>query len=46
MYGLESAASPDSGSAEERRQEPFSLPGRFQPPATGLLTCSTDHSVD
>lgn len=38
MFGLESAASADPGSAEERRQEPLSMPGRFQPPATGLLS--------
>lgn len=37
MYGLESAAAPDPGSAEKRRQEPFSVPGRFQPPATGAF---------
>ncbi|TMS09577.1 hypothetical protein E3U43_002236 [Larimichthys crocea] len=41
MYGLESAAAPDSGPAEERRQERFSVPRCFQPPAAGLFM----HSV-
>lgn len=41
MYGLESAAATDPGSAEKRGQEPFSVPGRFQPPTTGVFTYLT-----
>ena len=39
MYGLESAASADPGSAEERRREASSMLSYFQPPAAGLFSC-------
>lgn len=40
MYGLESAATTDSGSSKERGQKPAPVFGHFQPLATGITVDS------